>query len=182
MRTTVTIDDHLYEKALAMSDPDMDKADLFREAIKTFIRVQAAKRLANLGGTLPEMTDISRRNDSNDDGAEETNCANLQQLLWADMVMTHPMVVLELTCGTPPQPRLKTLQDIALLNMAISATFEEVAEWIEREELYGLGCGLVDLALLASTCLTPNTQLWTLDKRLHQLALRFNVAYSGATS
>ncbi|MFC4953945.1 type II toxin-antitoxin system VapB family antitoxin [Acinetobacter puyangensis] len=71
MRTTVTIDDSLYEKALAMSDPDMDKADLFREAIKTFIRVQAAKRLANLGGTAPEMSEIARRNDSNDFGANE---------------------------------------------------------------------------------------------------------------
>lgn len=50
MRTTVTIDDALYAKALDMADPGMDKADLFREAIKTFVRVQAAKRLAALGG------------------------------------------------------------------------------------------------------------------------------------
>jgi len=51
MRTTVTIDDALYDRALEMIDPGMDKADLFREAIKTFVRVQAAKRLAALGGT-----------------------------------------------------------------------------------------------------------------------------------
>lgn len=61
MRTTVTIDDDLYEKALEMADPSMEKSDLFREAIKTFIRVQAAKRLASLGGTMPEMKDIPRR-------------------------------------------------------------------------------------------------------------------------
>ena len=61
MRTTVTVDDALYEKALEVADPAMDKADLFREAIKTFIRVQAAKRLASLGATLPEMQDIPRR-------------------------------------------------------------------------------------------------------------------------
>lgn len=61
MRTTVTIDDDLYEKAMSMADPDMDKADLFREAIKTFVRVQAAKRLAALGGTDPDMKDIPRR-------------------------------------------------------------------------------------------------------------------------
>jgi predicted nucleic acid-binding protein len=102
---------------------------------------------------------------------------HLQYLLLADVVMTHPMIVLELTCGTPPQPRLKTLQDIALLNTAVSATFEELAQWIESQQLYGLGCGLVDLSLLASARLTPNTRLWTLDKRLHQLAVRFNVAY-----
>lgn len=61
MRTTVTIDDDLYEKALAVADPGMDKADLFREAIKTFVRVQAAKRLAALGSTAPKMPDIPRQ-------------------------------------------------------------------------------------------------------------------------
>ncbi|GIZ50287.1 type II toxin-antitoxin system VapB family antitoxin [Noviherbaspirillum aridicola] len=61
MRTTVTIDDELYEKALEMADPAMDKADLFREAIKTFVRVQAAKRLAALGASAPQMQDVPRR-------------------------------------------------------------------------------------------------------------------------
>ena len=61
MRTTVTIDDALYERALEVADPTMDKADLFREAIKTFVRVQAAKRLAALGGKAPDMRDIPRR-------------------------------------------------------------------------------------------------------------------------
>ena len=61
MRTTVTIDDELYNRALEIADPAMDKADLFREAVKTFIRVQAAKRLAALGGSMPEMPDVPRR-------------------------------------------------------------------------------------------------------------------------
>ncbi|MDB5779299.1 MAG: hypothetical protein JWP79_1720 [Polaromonas sp.] len=61
MRTTVTIEDALYEKALEMADPAMDKSDIFREAIKTFVRVQAAKRLASLGGTMPEMLEVPRR-------------------------------------------------------------------------------------------------------------------------
>lgn len=61
MRTTVTIDDTLYEKALEVADPSMDKGDLFREAVKTFIRVQAGKRLAALGGAQPDIADIPRR-------------------------------------------------------------------------------------------------------------------------
>ena len=61
MRTTVTIDDALYQKALEMADPGTDKADIFREAIKTFVRVQAGKRLAALGGTVPEIQDVPRR-------------------------------------------------------------------------------------------------------------------------
>lgn len=61
MRTTVTIEDALYEQALKVADPTMDKADLFREAVKTFVRVQAAKRLAVLGGSAPDMNEIPRQ-------------------------------------------------------------------------------------------------------------------------
>lgn len=61
MRTTVTIDDALYEKALELADPGMDKAELFREALKTFVRVQAGKQLAALGGAAPHMRDVPRR-------------------------------------------------------------------------------------------------------------------------
>lgn len=61
MRTTVTIDDDLYQKGLEVADPDMDKSDLFREAINVFIRVQMAKRLAALGGKSPQMKSIPRR-------------------------------------------------------------------------------------------------------------------------
>jgi hypothetical protein len=64
MRTTVTIEDSLYEKALELADPSMDKADLFREAIQTFVRVRASKRLIALGASMPEMMDIPRRNSS----------------------------------------------------------------------------------------------------------------------
>ena len=63
MRTTVTIDDALYHQALELIDPGMDKAELFRAAIQTFIRVQAAKRLAALGGKVPDMQLAPRRRD-----------------------------------------------------------------------------------------------------------------------
>lgn len=63
MRTTVSIDDALYQRALEVADPSMDKADLFREAIKTFVRVQAAKRLAALGAAQPDMPQIPRHRD-----------------------------------------------------------------------------------------------------------------------
>ena len=61
MRTTVTIDDALYERAMEVAEPMMDKADLFREAIKTFVRIQSAKRLASLGGAAPDMADVPRQ-------------------------------------------------------------------------------------------------------------------------
>lgn len=61
MRTTITIDDDLYSKALELADPGTDKADIVREAMRTFVRVQAGKRLAALGGTAPAMKDVARR-------------------------------------------------------------------------------------------------------------------------
>jgi Arc/MetJ family transcription regulator len=61
MRTTVTIDDDLYQKGLDLADPGMDKGDLFREAMNVFIRVQMSKRLAALGGKAAQMKSIPRR-------------------------------------------------------------------------------------------------------------------------
>jgi hypothetical protein len=61
LRTTITIDDELYLRALDVADAGMDKADLFREAIRVFVRVQAAKRLSALGGKAPKMKMIPRR-------------------------------------------------------------------------------------------------------------------------
>ena len=61
LRTTITVDDELYQRALDLSDPGMDKADLFREAMKVFVRVQAAKRLSALGGQAPKMRMVPRR-------------------------------------------------------------------------------------------------------------------------
>lgn len=48
---------------------------------------------------------------------------------------------------------------------------------IDRECLFGLGCGFVDLLMLASTLMTPGVQLWTLDQRLCALAKQFSVMY-----
>lgn len=61
MRTTVMIDDELFKKAMEVAEPGINKADLIREAIKTYVRVKSAARLAALGGTASEMSDIPRR-------------------------------------------------------------------------------------------------------------------------
>ena len=64
MRSTVAIDDALYQKAL-----EMDKTEIFREVMKTFVRIQTAKRLAALGGTMPELADIPRERDQTEPSA-----------------------------------------------------------------------------------------------------------------
>lgn len=101
----------------------------------------------------------------------------LVHLLTRDAVLMHPYVLGELACGTPPAPRQRTLADLARLRAATQARHAELLDFIEREALYGLGCGMVDVSLLAATLLTPQAQLWTLDKRLHALAQRLGAAY-----
>jgi hypothetical protein len=105
----------------------------------------------------------------------------LVSLLEADMAMTHPMVLLELACETPPAPRSQTLADLALLSPANQANLTEVMDFIELQKLYGLGCGLVDISLLAATLMTPDSRLWTLDKRLALLTERFGVSFAPST-
>jgi len=61
MRTTITIDDELFRRAVEVADPGMDKAEIVREAMRVFVRVQSARRLAALGGAVPRMQDIPRR-------------------------------------------------------------------------------------------------------------------------
>ena len=61
MRTTITIDDELFRQAVEVAAPGMDKADIVREAMRVFVRVQSGKRLAALGGAAPRMRDIPRR-------------------------------------------------------------------------------------------------------------------------
>jgi len=60
MKITVEIDDDLYQKALDVAGPSIDKANLFQEAIKTFIRIKASKRLAALRASSPKINNIKR--------------------------------------------------------------------------------------------------------------------------
>ena len=101
----------------------------------------------------------------------------LIRLIEMDSALMHPMVLGELACGTPPKPRSQTLSDMGLLKSANQASLAEILLFIEREKLYGLGCGLIDMNLLASTLITPDTKLWTYDKRLNKLAIKLNVIY-----
>ena len=105
----------------------------------------------------------------------------LQSLVAVDQVLCHPLIVLELACGTPPAPRERTLGDLKKLQQAVVATTDEILALIETEQFHDSGCGAIDMALLASVLLTPDTLLWTIDKNLDALAVRLGVAFSAAT-
>ena len=61
MRTTLTIDDELYAKAVALAEPGVEKSELIRECVKAFIQRQTARRLAALGGQAPDIELVQRR-------------------------------------------------------------------------------------------------------------------------
>jgi predicted nucleic acid-binding protein len=104
----------------------------------------------------------------------------LQSLLAADRVLCHPLIVLELACGTPPAPRARTLDDLSMLRQAVVATTAETLTLVEKKRLRDSGCGAIDVSLLASVLMTPDARLWTTDRRLEALALRLGVAYKPA--
>ena len=63
MRTTLTIDDELFARAVALAEPGVEKSELIRECVKAFIQRQTARRLAALGGQAPDVELAPRRHE-----------------------------------------------------------------------------------------------------------------------
>lgn len=61
MRTTFTIEDQLYAKAVSLAEPGIEKSELLRECVQAFIQRQTARRLAALGGQVPDIELVPRR-------------------------------------------------------------------------------------------------------------------------
>jgi Arc/MetJ family transcription regulator len=60
MRTTLNIDDTLLVKAQRVSGLKV-KTALVREGLKALIERESARRLAQLGGTEPQLRSVPRR-------------------------------------------------------------------------------------------------------------------------
>jgi Arc/MetJ family transcription regulator len=60
MRTTIAIDDELFAKAQEYTGLK-EKSALVREALKALVEREAARRLARLGGTEPQLRPVPRR-------------------------------------------------------------------------------------------------------------------------
>lgn len=59
MRTTISLDDELVEKAMKYTGI-REKAALVRAALKALVEREAARRLARLGGSEPDLKPIPR--------------------------------------------------------------------------------------------------------------------------
>ena len=104
---------------------------------------------------------------------------HLVALLEEGAVVCHPYIVGELACGTPPT-RKAVIGLLSALESAPVATQEELLSMMDVRQLYGRGCGFVDMSLLASALLSEKTLIWTLDKRLELLATESSKGYRPA--
>jgi Arc/MetJ family transcription regulator len=59
MRATVALDDELIRTAQELTGVT-ERTALLREALKALIHLEASRRLAALGGTMPDLEDIKR--------------------------------------------------------------------------------------------------------------------------
>jgi predicted nucleic acid-binding protein len=99
----------------------------------------------------------------------------LVSLLEEATVLTHPLVIGEIALGSL-RDRQAVVGHLTNLPMAVEASHEEVLQLIERHALFSRGLGYIDAQLLASTLLTPGSQLWTKDKRFRAAAETLGVA------
>ena len=60
MRTTLNIDERLIDEAATLTGVK-EKTYLVRLGLKALIAAESSKRLAQLGGTEPQLNDIPRR-------------------------------------------------------------------------------------------------------------------------
>lgn len=100
--------------------------------------------------------------------------SDLVNLLNTGRVFTHPFVIGELALGNMRQ-RDVILDTLSNMPRAKIATDEEVLAFINQNKLYGLGIGYIDAHLLASVRLSPNTLLWSRDKRLCAAAVQLEL-------
>ena len=103
----------------------------------------------------------------------------LIDLLEQGQVSIHPMIIGELACGSLHN-RQQLLSLLGNLSCVTEATHTEALHCLEKNKLMSKGIGPVDLHLLTSTLLTPNTFLWTRDRRLHNLATTLGICWRGS--
>jgi predicted nucleic acid-binding protein len=93
----------------------------------------------------------------------------MRQRLDRGQIVIHPLIIAELALGTL-QDRTSTLALLDLMPQLQTAQISEIRALIENQNLYGLGIGVIDASLIASTLINPPTLLWTRDKQLRKVA------------
>ena len=87
----------------------------------------------------------------------------------------HPFIIGELLLGRVPRIA-EMIDDLNILPKAVVASTDEILRFISNRKLPGSGIGYVDAHLLAAATLTPETSVWTRDKRLLAAAQSLSLA------
>lgn len=103
--------------------------------------------------------------------------AHLMALLEDGEVLSHPLVVGELSMGCL-KDRAQTLWSLARLGRPPIATEAETMQMVEARRLWGRGIQWNDAQILASAVI-GGVKLWTLDIRLAEIAAETGVAWEG---
>ena len=101
---------------------------------------------------------------------------HLAQLLMNAEVACHSFIIGELACGNIGN-RTEILNLLRSLPLAPAINLDEYLYFVERNQLYGIGIGFVDVHLLASAKLA-GVPLWTNDKKLQHAASNLDMSYS----
>lgn len=100
----------------------------------------------------------------------------LTSLLETEEVAVHPFVVGELSCGNI-QNRKEIIALLHALPHTTKVDDDEVLLFIERHSLMGRGIGLIDVHILASSCI-DSCLLWTRDRKLKTAAQEMDLEFS----
>jgi len=101
--------------------------------------------------------------------------SQLSRLLERGDIVMHPFIIGELLLGRVPRIA-EMIDDLNILPKAVVASTDEILRFISNRKLPGSGIGYVDAHLLAAATLTPETSVWTRDKRLLAAAQSLSLA------
>ena len=101
----------------------------------------------------------------------------LARLIDANAVYAHSYIIGEIALGQRRQREI-VLRSLQALPKATVASDAEVFGFLSIHALFGRGVGYVDVCLLAAASVTPNTWLWTRDKKLGAVASELGLAAS----
>jgi predicted nucleic acid-binding protein len=103
----------------------------------------------------------------------------LDYLILTGQVVGHPYVTGEVALGDVRawDETVSALQELVQARVASEAEFLAL---ISNERLAATGMGFVEIHILASCRITPDTRLWSRDKRLARYADRLGIGWQEA--
>lgn len=101
----------------------------------------------------------------------------LVELLEADRVGVHPLVIEELALGSIAD-REQTLEMLGNLHLFPVLDHDELLAFVAANRLWGRGLSATDAHLLGSVLLDRRNVLWTRDEQLHRAAAEHGVDHA----